>query len=359
MNTFGHRFRFTTFGESHGAGIGVVIDGCPAGLKLDFAAIQHELDRRKPGQSRITTQRKEDDVFEIQSGVVDNTTTGAPLAFWVRNRDQRSDDYTQIATEFRPSHADYTYHVKFGLRDHRGGGRSSARETLGRVIAGAVAKQLLHEVAGLKIRAWVKSIGIVSLQRLPENIDFQSETTEMARCPDEGTAVAMIKEIDNARAEGDSLGGVIECRISGVPAGWGEPIYAKLEAELGYAMMGINAVKGFEVGSGFEGTRLRGSQHNDLFYTDEKGVTRTRSNNSGGIQGGISNGEDIIFRVAFKPTSTIAQTQESVNVDGEQIEMKVKGRHDPCVVPRAVPIVEAMAAVVLADAWLCSLGRKL
>jgi chorismate synthase len=358
MNSFGKRFRFTSFGESHGPGIGVVIDGCPAGLKLDFEHIQQELDRRRPGQSSITTQRKESDEFEVLSGLFDQVTTGAPIAFWVKNEDTRPQDYDTTALQFRPSHADFTYHVKFGIRDHRGGGRSSARETLARVIAGAVAKQFLHSVHGIDIFAWVQSIGTVEWKGSKIKDVFETEACQMVRCPDPRRAEMMVAAIETARDAGDSLGGVIACRLSGVPAGWGEPIYGKLESELAHAMMGINAVKGFEVGSGFEGTKLQGSEHNDRFYSDSDGTIRTQTNMSGGIQGGISNGEDILFRVAFKPTSTIQQKQQTVDVEGNVVELEMKGRHDPCVVPRAVPIVEAMAAVVLADAYLNSLGRR-
>lgn len=359
MNSFGHLYRITSFGESHGAGIGVVIDGCPAGLQLDLAAIQHQLDRRKPGQSRITTQRKEADQFEVLSGLVGDVTSGAPLAFFVRNEDQRSADYGHIAQQFRPSHADYTYHTKYGIRDHRGGGRSSARETIARVIGGAVAQQLLARVAGVRIEAWVSAVGALTYADMPATIDFHDENMEMVRCPDPEMAAQMVAAIDAARKAGDSLGGVISCRATGVPAGWGEPIYGKLHAELGAAMLSINAVKGFEIGSGFAGTQMPGSAHNDAFYTDAEGRTRTRSNHSGGIQGGISNGEDIFFRVAFKPTSTIMRDQESIDTDGQSVTLQGKGRHDPCVVPRAIPIVEGMAAIVLADAWRRGLGSKL
>lgn len=355
MNSFGRIFRMTSFGESHGAALGVVIDGCPAGLELDLEKIQTALDRRRPGQSRITTQRKESDRFELLSGVVGNETTGAPLAFIVRNEDQRSTDYTHIQQQFRPSHADFTYFSKYGIRDHRGGGRSSARETIARVIGGAVAQQLLSRIAGVKIEAWVSSVGEIEYKNQPDTVVFEEENTELVRCPDPATAAQMVAAIDQARLEGDSLGGVISCRAIGVPVGWGEPIYGKLHAELGAAMLSINAVKGFELGSGFAGVKMRGSTHNDAFYTDAEGRTRTRSNHSGGVQGGISNGEEIFFRVAFKPTSTIMQDQESVDAEGNAVVVKGKGRHDPCVVPRAVPIVEGMAAMVLADA--CLLAR--
>ena len=359
MNSFGHIYRFTTFGESHGAGIGVVIDGCPAGLRLDPAAIQTDLDRRKPGQSKITTQRKEPDAFELLSGHVDHVTTGAPLAFFVRNKDQKSKDYSHIETIFRPSHADYTYFSKYGIRDHRGGGRSSARETLARVIAGGVAKQLLAQGAGMVFEAWVSEVGGLGLQDIPDSLALTTDNARMVRCPDPEVADKMVDAIMEARKAGDSLGGVITGRVRNVPVGLGEPIYQKVEALLGSAMLSINAVKGFEIGSGFAGARMRGSEHNDLFYTDDSGQTRTRTNRSGGVQGGISNGEDLIFRVAFKPTSTLMRDQESVNTAGESVVAKGKGRHDPCVVPRAVPIVEAMAACVLADLWLMDRSSRI
>ncbi len=368
MNSFGKIFRITSFGESHGAGIGVVIDGCPAGLLLDLQAIQYQLDRRKPGQSRITTQRKESDTFELLSGLVDGVTSGAPLAFLVRNEDQRSKDYDHIAQQFRPSHADYTYFAKYGIRDARGGGRSSARETIARVIGGAVARQVLAQVCGMQFQAWVSAVGILSLSSSNSSNDgfglefpfeFETDDCEMVRCPDPTMASKMVSAIDEARKAGDSLGGVITCCIRNVPVGLGEPVYDKLQASLGYAMLGINAVKGFEIGSGFEGAQLRGSQHNDAFYTDDAGKIRTRTNHSGGVQGGISNGEEIYFRVAFKPTSTIMHDQESVDEAGKTVILQGKGRHDPCVVPRAVPIVEAMAALVMVDFWLRGKGSRI
>jgi len=360
MNSFGTLFKITSFGESHGAGIGVVIDGCPAGLELDLEAIQTDLERRRPGQSRITTQRKEPDAFELLSGTVHTTTTGAPLAFMVRNKDQRSKDYDHIAQQFRPSHADYTYFNKYGIRDHRGGGRSSARETIARVIGGGVAKQLLAKVAGIQIDAWVSSAGPVSWQAWPEGpFTLDSEAARMVRCPDLDAAEQMVAAIDTARKDGDSLGGIVSCRAMGMPIGLGEPIYGKIEALLASAMLGINATKGFEIGSGFAGTQMRGSAHNDEFYETEEGAIRTRTNRSGGVQGGISNGEDLRFRVAFKPTSTLMKDQSSVDAEGNTVTVKGKGRHDPCVVPRAVPIVEAMTALVLADLWRIGLGSKL
>ena len=359
MNTFGHLFRITSFGESHGRGIGVVIDGCPAGLHIDTAAIQTDLERRRPGQSRITTQRKEPDQFEILSGTVDNVSTGSPIACMVWNKDQRSKDYSHIEQKFRPSHADYTYFAKYGIRDHRGGGRSSARETIARVIGGGIAKQLLAEKLGARCEAWVSSVGTIDMDPdWDDEVALATEATQMVRCPEAGTAEEMVAAIDAARKAGDSLGGIVTGRVQGLPAGLGEPVYGKLHALLGAAMLGINAVKGFEIGSGFAGTRMRGSEHNDLFY-EEDGRIRTQTNRSGGVQGGISNGEDLRFRVAFKPTSMLMRDQNSVDAGGNATVVKGKGRHDPCVVPRAVPIVEAMAALVLADLYLLNLGRKL
>ena len=358
MNTFGNRFTITSFGESHGRGVGVVVDGCPAGLKLDMEAIQSDLDRRKPGQSKITTQRKEPDRFEVLSGLVDGVTTGSPIAAMVWNKDQRSKDYSHIEQKFRPSHADYTYFAKYGIRDHRGGGRSSARETIARVIGGAIARQLMKEVCGMEFEAWVSAVGELELKGWPEEVRFEGEAGNMVRCPDAKLAEEMVALIDGTRKAGDSLGGVVSCRIKGVPAGLGEPTYGKLHAMLSFGMMGINAVKGFEIGSGFAGTKMRGSEHNDSFYMEGDRV-RTHSNNSGGVQGGISNGEDILFRVAFKPTSTLMRDQDSVDAQGNATVVKGKGRHDPCVVPRAVPIVESMAALVMADLYLIGLGSKI
>lgn len=348
----------TSFGESHGEGVGVVIDGCPAGLKLDRAFIQAELDRRKPGTSRITTQRKESDTFELLSGHVEDVTTGTPLAFFVHNRNVRSQDYAHIATAYRPSHADYTYQVKYGLRDHRGGGRSSARETVARVLAGAVGKLLLQQAGPITCEAWVESIHHLRLAADPETIALETEQQQATRCPDPELAAQIYDLIDQTRKNGDSVGGVIKCRVRGVPPGWGEPIYHKLSAQLGAAMLGINAVKGFELGSGFAGTERYGSEHNDLFY-QENGHIRTRTNHAGGVLGGISTGEEIYFRVAFKPTATIMRDQPSVDEQGQPATVQGKGRHDPCVVPRAVPIVEAMAALVLADMWLLQRARHL
>ncbi|TAE48227.1 MAG: chorismate synthase, partial [Bacteroidetes bacterium] len=331
------------------------IDGCPAGLRLDLDFIQSELDRRKPGQSRITTQRKESDTFRLLSGHMEGVTTGTPLGFWVANENERSRDYDHLATAYRPSHADYTYQVKYGVRDHRGGGRSSARETIARVIGGAVAKQVLRLVP-VQIEAWVHSIHEIEMPYWPEDMALTGTFSEAVKCPDPEFAERMYHRIDQARKDGDSVGGVIACRVRGVPPGWGEPIYNKLSAALGAAMLGINAVKGFEIGSGFAGTRLKGSEHNDLFY-NENGRVRTRTNHSGGLQGGISNGEDICFRVAFKPTATLIRNQPSLDVAGNEVMLEGKGRHDPCVVPRAVPIVEAMAAMVLLDQWMLHKAR--
>lgn len=345
-NSFGNLFRITTFGESHGEGIGVVIDGCPAGIPVDTDVISRELARRKPGQSRITTQRKEDDLPEILSGIFEGRTTGTPVAIFIRNTNARSKDYSHIADKYRPSHADYTYQEKYGHRDYRGGGRSSARETAARVAAGAIAKSFLS-LSKISVHAYVSEVGDI---RAPHYNDMDLDLTDdtIVRCPDKATAEAMIELIDQVRKDRDTIGGIITGVIRNVPAGLGEPVFDKLHAVLGSAMLGINAVKGFEYGSGFEGTRMRGSAHNDKFVTQD-GRIRTETNYSGGIQGGISNGEDIYFRVAFKPVATIMQDQESVNTEGETVTVSGKGRHDPCVVPRAVPIVEAMAALVIAD----------
>ncbi|WNJ19877.1 chorismate synthase [Pontibacter sp. G13] len=356
-NTFGSLFRITSFGESHGEGIGVVIDGCPPGIELDRAFIQSELDRRKPGQSRITTQRKEDDEFKLLSGHVDLVTTGTPLGFFVPNTNARSKDYSHLKDTFRPSHADFTYQTKYGIRDVRGGGRSSARETIARVIGGAVAKLVLAKV-GVKIEGWVHQIHEIELDHTPEVISFDTDTQRAVGCPDEETAQQMYHRIDETRKAGNSVGGVIHCRATGVPAGWGEPIYHKLPAALASAMLSINAVKGFDIGSGFEGTKMYGSEHNDQFYHDGARV-RTHTNHSGGVQGGISNGEAVQFRVAFKPTATIMQAQQSVDAQGNPVTVDGKGRHDPCVVPRAVPIVEGMAAMVLLDMWMLHQARQL
>ena len=352
MNTFGKIFRLTSFGESHGPGIGGIIDGCPAGMELDMEAIQLELARRKPGQSKITTQRKESDQVEFLSGIFEGRTQGTPIAFVVWNQDQHSSDYDNLKDVYRPSHADYTYIQKYGTRDHRGGGRSSARETIARVVAGGLAKQLLARHA-IFIQAFVSQVGEISLEKSYTELDLSKTEDNIVRCPDSGTADKMIARIEAAAANRDTVGGVISCVVKGVPAGWGEPVFNKLHADLGSAMLGINAVKGFEYGSGFDGTKLSGSQHNDIFIQSPQGI-RTKTNHSGGIQGGISNGEDIYFRVAFKPIATLLKEQLTVDKDSQQTTIQPKGRHDPCVLPRAVPIVEAMAALVLADHFLLS-----
>jgi len=355
-NSYGTLFRITTFGESHGPAIGVILDGCPAGLEIDEAFIQSELSRRKPGQSKITTQRKEDDTFKILSGVFEGKSTGTPLTIVIENQDQRSKDYSHIENTFRPSHADYTYQAKYGIRDHRGGGRSSARETAARVAAGAVAKLLLKN-SGVTISAFVSEVGGIKAPHYTE-LNLANTESNIVRCPDDATAEKMIALIDQVRLDRDTIGGVVTCVIKGSPVGLGEPVFDKLHAELGKAMLGINAVKGFVYGSGFEGIKLRGSQHNDEFY-NEGGRVRTRTNHSGGVQGGISNGEDIYFNVAFKPVATIMQDQRSVDKEGNEAIVSGKGRHDPCVVPRAVPIVESMAALVMADFVLRDRASKL
>ncbi len=345
-NSYGTLFRITTFGESHGPAIGVVIDGCPAGLMIDESFVQAELTRRKPGQSKITTQRKEEDNFKILSGVFEGKSTGTPIALIIENQDQRSKDYSHIAETFRPSHADFTYEAKYGHRDYRGGGRSSARETAARVAAGAIAKLLLKQ-SNTEIVAYVSRVGDIAAPNYKQ-LDLSQIESNIVRCPDAETAEKMIDLIDGIRLDRDTIGGVVTCVIRNAPIGLGEPVFDKLHAELGKAMLSINAVKGFEYGSGFEGTKLRGSQHNDEFY-NEAGRIRTRTNFSGGVQGGISNGEDIYFNVAFNPVAKIMQDQNTVDKEGNDAVVSGKGRHDPCVVPRAVPIVEAMAALVLAD----------
>jgi len=356
-NSFGHLFRIHTYGESHGKALGVIIDGCPAGLVIDEDFIQAELDRRKPGQSKITTQRKEADEFEIVSGVFEGKSTGTPISIIIRNEDQKSKDYSHIADKFRPSHADYTFQAKYGIRDYRGGGRSSARETVARVAAGAIAKLLLKHY-NITVAAYVSQVGSLKLETPYQQLDLKSAEENIVRCPDQEMAEKMIALIDQTRLDRDTIGGIVTGVIQGVPAGLGEPVFDKLHAEIGKAMLSINAVKGFEYGSGFEGVKLNGSAHNDAFYSEGNEV-KTRTNHSGGIQGGISNGEDIYFNVAFKPVATIMQDQESVNEAGESVTVSGKGRHDPCVVPRAVPIVEAMAALVIADYLLISKSNKI
>jgi len=348
---YGKLFQISTFGESHGPAVGVVVQGCPSGIDFDLDFVQSELDRRKPGQSRITTQRKEADSIEVLSGVFEGKTTGTPIAMLVWNGDQRSKDYAHIADQFRPSHADYTYFAKYGLRDYRGGGRSSARETVARVAAGALAKMVLKKV-GVQISAYVSQVGTLKLETPVQDLDLNLTESNAVRCPDPVLAEQMFTYIDQIRKEGDSVGGVISAYITGCPVGLGEPVFDKLHAELGKAMLSINAVKGFEYGSGFDGVALRGSAHNDVIVKKEDGSIRTLTNHSGGIQGGISNGEPIYFRVGFKPVATIMIDQDSVNESGDKITVSGKGRHDPCVVPRAVPIVEAMAALVLVDFYL-------
>ncbi|TDQ17458.1 chorismate synthase [Algoriphagus boseongensis] len=356
-NSFGRLFRVTTFGESHGKALGAIVEGCPAGLELDEAKIQKEMQRRKPGQSKITTQRKEEDEIEILSGVFEGKTTGTPIGIVIKNADQKSKDYSHIADKFRPSHADYTYFEKYGIRDYRGGGRSSARETAARVAAGAIAKQFLAS-KGIKFNAFVSQVGDLTLEKPYQELNLDLAEENIVRCPDPEMAERMISLIDSVRLDRDTIGGVITCVIQNTPVGLGEPVFDRLHSELGKAMLSINAVKGFEYGSGFEGVKMRGSQHNDTF-AQKDGKVHTLSNHSGGIQGGISNGEDIYFRVAFKPVATIMQDQESVNEAGESVTVSGKGRHDPCVVPRAVPIVEAMAALVIADYLLLSKTNKL
>lgn len=356
-NSFGRIFRISTFGESHGLGLGVVIDGCPAGLDIDEELIRTEMQRRKPGQSKITTQRKEEDEFRILSGVFEGKSTGTPIGMVIMNTDQKSKDYSHISDKFRPSHADYTYFEKYGVRDYRGGGRSSARETAARVAAGAIAKMMLKHF-GISVQAYVSQVGDMKLEKSYHELDLGQTDDNIVRCPDVGMAEKMIGFIDEVRKSRDTVGGVVSCVAKGVPPGLGEPVFDRLHAELGKAMLSINAVKGFEYGSGFEGVKMRGSAHNDAFYKEGDKV-KTKTNHSGGIQGGISNGEDIYFNVAFKPVATIMQDQESVNESGEIVTVSGKGRHDPCVVPRAVAIVEAMAALVLADYLLISRTNKL
>ena len=357
-NTFGSLFRITTFGESHGAGIGVIIDGCPAGVAVDAAHIQAALDRRRPGQSDLTTPRKEADTVHIQSGLFEGVTTGTPISLFIPNADQRSDDYSHIAHAYRASHADYTYDVKYGRRDYRGGGRSSARETAARVAAGAVAAKLLAHF-GIDTVAYVSAVGEVEVPLEYQELDLSLVDSNPVRCPHPATAALMEARIRAAQAAHDTVGGVITGVARHVPAGLGEPVFDKLPAVLGHALLSINAVKGFEFGSGFEGTKLPGSVHNDEFYTDEAGAVRTRTNHSGGSQGGISNGQDIYFRVAFKPVATLLQPQQTINDQGETVTLVGRGRHDACVLPRAVPIVEAMTQLVLADLLLRARANQL
>jgi len=349
-NSFGKLFRITTFGESHGPAIGVIIDGCPSGIVLDLDFVQYQLNRRKPGQSRIVTQRKEADEFQILSGIFEGKTTGTPIMLYIANTDQKPRDYEHIKDKFRPSHADYTYYQKYGHRDYRGGGRASARETAMRVAAGAIAQQILQQ-KGIKITAYVSQVGPLAIQQAYTDLDFSTIEDNPVRCPIPTLAQKMEEHIKAIRKKGDTTGGTVSCVIEGCPAGLGEPIFDRLHAELGKAMLSINACKGFEYGSGFGGVPMLGSQHNDIFV-NENGKIKTTSNHSGGIQGGISNGMDIYFRVAFKPVATIMRDQRSINNQGEKVIIKGKGRHDPCVVPRAVPIVECMAALVVLDHYL-------
>lgn len=356
-STFGKIWQFTSFGESHGAGIGVVIEGCPAGLEIDKTFIETELAKRRPGQSAIVTQRQEPDTCEILSGTMEGVSTGTPIAIWIANQNQQPKDYNHIADKFRPSHADYTYTAKYGIRDYRGGGRSSARETAARVAAGAIAKLLLKHL-GVDITAYVSQVGHI----IAPNVDHPSKDTiesNVVRCAHTVAAVEMEEYIKQIRKEGDTIGGMIRCVIKGTPAGLGEPVYDRLHADLGKSMLSINAVKGYDYGSGFDAVTMKGSDHNDAYYADNDGKVKTSTNFSGGIQGGISNGLDIYFRVAFKPVATIMQDQQSVDKAGKDVIVTGKGRHDPCVVPRAVPIVEAMAANVLVDHLLRSKTSKL
>lgn len=350
MNTFGRIYRLTSFGESHGQGIGGVIDGCPAGVTLDMEFIQAELDRRRPGQSSITTPRKEADKVEFLSGIFEGKTTGTPIGFLIRNDNQHSSDYDNMKDLYRPSHADYTYQTKYGIRDHRGGGRSSARETIARCVAGAIAKLILAQ-EGIVINAYTSQVGHIKLEAPYQEYDFTQIEQNAVRCPDPVKAQEMETLIADVKSKGDTIGGVITCVAQGVPVGLGEPVFEKLHAVLGSAMLSINAVKGFEYGDGFESALYRGSERNDVFYNDN-GAVSTRTNYSGGIQGGISNGQDIYFRVAFKPVATILMEQHTVDTEGNDTLLKAKGRHDPCVLPRAVPIVEAMTAMTLLDFWL-------
>jgi len=349
-SSFGKIFRVSTFGESHGGAVGVILDGCPPKLKIDIDLVQNELDRRRPGQSDITTPRNEEDKLEILSGLKEGVTLGTPIAMMVRNKDQRPRDYSNLEQVFRPSHADGTYHLKYGIQAVSGGGRASARETIGRVAAGAIAKQLLGTVFNTEILSWVKRIHDIDSEVNKDQVSISKIDSNIVRCPDEKVAAKMIERIKQLKQQGDSCGGVVECLVRNVPSGLGMPVFDKLEADLAKALMSLPATKGFEIGSGFSGTFLKGSEHNDSFIrSDNINRLRTTSNNSGGIQGGISNGENIDMKIAFKPTATIGKEQQTVNVDGNEVLLKAKGRHDPCVLPRAVPMVDAMVALVLAD----------
>ena len=351
-SSFGQAFRITTFGESHGGGVGVVVDGCPPRLAISIEEIQRDLDRRRPGQSQLSTPRDEADRAEILSGVFEGQTLGTPIAILVRNQDARPQAYEHIKDVFRPSHADYTYEAKYGIRNWQGGGRASARETIGRVAAGAVARKLLATLCGVEVLAWVSRVHAVEAKLDAGTVTLAQVEANPVRCPDRAAAAEMERQIDAARRRGDSLGGVVECVARGVPPGLGAPVFDKLEAELAKALMSLPASKGFEIGSGFAGTLLTGIEHNDPFVPGPDGRPRTRSNRSGGVQGGITNGEDVVVRVAFKPTATIRLAQDTVDRDGKAVTLEAQGRHDPCVLPRAVPIVEAMVLLVLADQWL-------
>tara|TARA_B100000575_G_scaffold98644_1_gene78691 strand:- start:1659 stop:2732 length:1074 start_codon:yes stop_codon:yes gene_type:complete len=350
-NKFGNLFTLTTFGESHGLAIGGIVEGCPAGVKIDQKIIQQDLDRRKPGQSKIVSQRKENDIVEIFSGVFNGKSTGTPIGFIIKNKDQKSNDYSHLKDSYRPSHADFVYDEKYGFRDYRGGGRSSARETAVRVVGGSIAKQFLN---GIDIQAYVSRVGDIRVEKPYSKLDLDKTENSMVRCPDLETAKKMEKLIKLIRKDGDTIGGIITCVVKNVPIGLGEPVFDKLHAQLGKAMLSINAVKGFEYGSGFESSKFKGSEHNDIFQKD--GTTAT--NYSGGVQGGISNGMDIYFNVAFKPVATVMKKQKTINKHGEEVVLEAKGRHDPCVLPRAVPIVESMAALVIADYFLIKRTNK-
>ncbi len=356
MNTLGKLFTFTSFGESHGRAIGGIVDGCPPGIEIDETFIQQELTRRRPGQSIISTPRSEEDKVEFLSGIFDGKSTGAPIAFVIWNKNQESKDYDHLKDVFRPSHADFTYQQKYGIRDHRGGGRSSARATAAWVAAGAIAKLALKQ-QGVEITAYTSQVGHIAVNKPYEKLDLTSIENNIIRCPESETAEKMIAYIDKLRIEGNSIGGIISCVVKGVPIGWGEPLFDKLQARLAASMLTINATHGFDYGRGFEGVHLTGAEQNDQFTVDEKGKVSTTTNNSGGVQGGISNGEDIYFRVLFKPVATISQKQHTVDKDLKKIELEAHGRHDPCVLPRAVPIVEAMTALTLVDLYLISKGR--
>ncbi len=358
MNTIGKIFRFTGFGESHGTAVGGVIDGMPAGVRIDLGAVQRELDRRRPGQSAVTTARKESDTVEVLSGLMDGVTTGCPIGFIICNSDQHSGDYDHLRDAFRPSHADYTYTAKYGLRDHRGGGRSSARETATRVVAGAFARQALEQ-SGITIRAYTSQVGSIEVTEPYTSLDLSLVESNPVRCPDTKTAEEMERLILDVKHSGDTIGGVVTCIVKGVPVGLGDPVFGRLNARLAEAMMSINASKGFEYGMGFKGVELRGSEAIDCFVTDDDGHVHTVTNRSGGIQGGISNGEDIYFRVAFKPVATLIRDVPTIDSSGNPVVIKGKGRHDPCVVPRAVPVVEAMAAIVILDALLLNRAAKI